>query len=406
MICDKCGTSNPDNSRFCNFCGNPIQQNEINPDPVEQKAPNNQGPVIGMRPLFTSGTSQSTNLPMNNQQGSVTQNHQNLPVNDWQNKNSSNFKPIQSNPQVSPKPSITTPTPINAVEPQLTTNNNYCPQCHSNNPPGAAFCGVCGYPMGNAPQATPMSQEIICPTCHAVNHINAHFCRNCGASLSIQNPQVNSHRASIPSQHPVSRTSSRNLWVGIAGIGAILTLICFFLPNQLIKMANPLAWITEGPENITISVSGMQLLTLSSPTIKGLGEGLEGLGEFSENMYDEIDMGQLMFDSVDPATKRIMTFSRILLGLLLISSVAAIIITIQAYRTSGTSISKLMIILGGVSIVILIISTFIGNASFKTGNSDADLLLNSAIKFSNGLGFWGMLVGFASFSLGGYLRIQ
>jgi len=65
-----------------------------------------------------------------------------------------------------------------------------------------------------------------------------------------------------------------------------------------------------------------------------------------------------------------------------------------------------MIILGGVSIVILIISTFIGNASFKTGNSDADLLLNSAIKFSNGLGFWGMLVGFASFSLGGYLRNQ
>jgi len=404
MICDKCGTSNPENSRFCSFCASPLQQNENIPVPVEQQSQNNRSPVIGMRPLFNSGTTPPNISPSNNQQSSPTQNHVNSPkigtLGDTQ--------PFSTNPQITQKPINSTipPIPLGVVNPPISTHNNYCPQCHANNPPGAAFCGACGNPLGKTPQTPTTSQEIICPTCRAVNQINARFCKNCGGNLSKQNPQGFSHRASTPSQHPVSNSNSRNLWIGIAGIGAILTLICFFLPNQIIKFANPMAWLTEGPENITFSMSGMQLLTLSSPTIKGLGKGLEGLGEFSENMYSEMDMGQLMFDSVDPATQRSLTLNRILLGLLLLSSIATIVITIQAYRTSGTGLSKLMIILGGVSIVILIISTFIGNASFKTGNSDADLLLNSAIKFSNGLGFWGMLVGFASFSLGGYLRNQ
>jgi len=123
MICIHCGTANPDDSRFCNSCGNIIQKKENISDPAEQRTPNNRGPVIGMRPLFNPGTTQPSSLPPNNQQASPTQNKPSSPVNDRQNENSTKFTPIPTNPNTSPKPPVTTTTPMGLVKPPVTQNN-------------------------------------------------------------------------------------------------------------------------------------------------------------------------------------------------------------------------------------------------------------------------------------------
>lgn len=384
MICDKCGTSNPEDSRFCNFCASPLQQNENIKGPVGQGSQNNRGPVIGMRPLFNSGTTQRSSLPPNNQQGSLTQNQPNAPIIDRQNNHSSSFKPIG-----------TTFPPTGVGKPPMATQGIYCSQCQANNPPGAAFCGVCGNPLENTTQSSMGFQGIICPACRTTNHINASFCKNCGRGLIKPSQQGFSHRVSIPSQHITPKTGSRNLWVGIAGFGAILTLICFFFPFSVIKIANPLAWLTQGPEIITLNSSSMTYLTLSAPKVKGAG----GVGEAARNLYNEMDMGHLLLGEAAIVVQ-------IAFGLLLLCSLATILLTIQAYRTSGTRISKLMIFLGGIAIIFLIILSLGIKMRFNTGDPDMDLLVNSIVKSSSGLGFWGMLIGFASFSLGGYLRNQ
>jgi len=428
MICDNCGTSNPDQSRFCSFCGRTLQSTTPKNDSTSSPIPSN-GPVVGMRPLFNQvpptvpqtqpipvvhRTATSPDVPAaiptdspavtpNKASTTPPEHHHEGPPN---NNVIAGFRQIQSNTNSSTYPESNSlhtippnlPPALNVNTPQ---QSNICPVCHSLNPTGAAFCGVCGNKILNNAGPTPQ-QGRVCPRCHVINNANAKFCKNCGETL----PPITSKSSYTTKARTMNRSlatsNTRNLWVGLAGLGAILTLLCFFLPNQIFKFANPMAWLTGGPEQISISISGMQLMTLSSPTVKGLG----GLGEASENLYDELDMGLLMLDSADPAMKRSVTLTRILIGLLLCCSIATIITTIQAYRTSETSISKLMMILGGISIILLLISTFVGNASFRTGNTDMDLLLNTTISISNGLGFWGMLVGFASFSLGGFLRNQ
>jgi len=355
-----------------------------------------------MRPLFTGGAEQekkvSSTQPILVKQPLNTSPPPPIPP---QNNVVIGFSQIQGGTKPAPDPVINHPE--NNHQDSQTSPASYkaqsgaiCPVCNNATPSGAAFCGVCGNKIQGS-QGSHGQPSIVCPNCHVINNINAKYCKSCGSVISPTAP-----RYSAPPKVGFSgnRSSTKSLWIGLAGLGAILSLICFFLPMQVIKIANPLAWLSDGPENISFSMSGMQLLTMSAPTVKGLGD----LGEFSANAFDELDMGDLLYDAADPTVKRALVTQRIFLGLLICCAVATILVTILAYKTPGSQLSKLMIILGGVSILILLVSTFVGNASFKTGDADADLLLNSAITFSNGIGFWGMLVGFIGFGLGGFLK--
>jgi len=410
MICADCGTSNQEQSRFCSSCGKPLLSQDINNNNPPQLPPI-QGPVVGMRPLFSkeplpppSGYSPSQQSPKN---GVTNQPSQQLAPS---NENVvMGFRQIQGNPSsVQPNENNSKKNIPSKLPPELNVKtpqqDGICPVCQNENPIGAILCGVCGNKLENISNNGQAQQGTACPNCRTINSPRAKFCKSCGQPLTSTGFRPPSNSYLHTNTRSISTVNTKKLWIIVAGLGAIFAFICFFLPNIIIKIANPMSWFTDGPENITISMSAMQVLTQSSPNIKGLGQGLEGLGEFSQNFYDEIDMGQIMFNAVDPATQRSITINRIFLGLLLCCTLASIIVTILATKTSSKEMSYLIIVLGGISIVILLISTFIGNASFKTGNTDADLLLDSAISFSNGIGFWGMLVGFISFGFGGYLR--
>ena len=74
-----------------------------------------------------------------------------------------------------------------------------CPQCNSQNPPGAAFCDNCGAslagvapPQPAAPVAPAMSPApaagTACPSCGTPAIPGEAFCGNCGAALSAVQP--------------------------------------------------------------------------------------------------------------------------------------------------------------------------------------------------------------------------
>ncbi len=180
--------------------------------------------------------------------------------------------------------------------------------------------------------------------------------------------------------------------------GAAIAFLCFFLPMIVLKIVNPVAWLVGGPENITISMSGFQTMLLSSPSISGLG----GLGDYTENLYNELNLGKLIVENADMGTKLLILLGRLAMFALVAATIGALVMGYKSLKSAPSAWGRWMMILGGASILTLLVSSLVIHAGFNTGSSELDALLSSTIRFSNGIGFWGMLLGFAGFTFAGY----
>jgi hypothetical protein len=243
-----------------------------------------------------------------------------------------------------------------------------------------------------------------CITCGANNPLRADYCIKCGSKLTTSNTQPTSTHSPVPlpaifaNRGAPALAFSPGTWVIVAGAAIILILICFFLPLNVISINNPFALFYGGPEQIHISMSSMQILTMSSPSISGLG----GLGETVENLYGELNYWQYMFESGDIKYKVSIILEMLAMLYLVICTITGLIFAYKYYQTRNTSYGKKMLVLGITAVTVLIISSLVINISFNTGSSDLDMVLDSVITFSNGFGFWGLLVGFALYSFAGF----
>ena len=372
MKCIKCEADNHHESKYCSNCGEPLissspkYQNSL---PISQ---DKNGPVSGMRPLFGSTPTQvEPDKEHFDKSSSVP-----IPNNDYVNS----FKPIT---QISHKDSQNKEDPKSSL--------------HSN------FTQTVRQPIHESKKD---DQGIKCLSCGKINQKGSIYCSRCGKSLIKSVSQIDV--ASKYSTRVVNETQNfltqKTLWVFLSGIGAIIALISYFLPLQTIRVSNPMALMGIGPEHFSYSSSAMQIMTLSSPSTKGLG----GLGEFSENFFNEVNFGKMILESAEEAGNYSLVaaiqLARLSCLFLFLASISTVILTIFAYKNKQTWINIAMMILSSTAVIVLVLTGFVFNASIKTGSSDIDLLLNSAIKFSNGLGFWGMLIGFISFGIGGFLR--
>jgi hypothetical protein len=401
MRCPKCGVYNNQINKFCSNCGESLNVSRADNKSNLQPSVNQKGPVRGMRPLFSN--SEETSIPPANSQSD-----------NWSSSSSNSddiqrFRPIRQ--EVSQNHVLENgerwerkSTPESS--PQLRSNQNKipraikCPSCGAENEFDSGFCSNCGNSMQGLASRPKKSDTKICPNCGIENPAHVNFCNNCGNSF-LNNKKSNiKEKLSFSIDEPVEVLNSLTLWMVLSLIGSILAVISFFLPMQVMKFSNPMAWLGGGPEQISFTSSGWQLMTLSSPSVKGLG----GLGETAENLYNELDFGSLMMDTGDPEITFAIVLARVLLFLLFISSIAAVVLTILAYKKDDVWLSKVMMILSLSGIVLLIIVFFVTKASFSTGSSDLDLILNSTIKLSNGTGLWGMLLGFIGFGIGSFIR--
>ncbi|HXK66493.1 MAG TPA: zinc ribbon domain-containing protein [Spirochaetota bacterium] len=343
---------------------------------------NQTGPLKGFRPL--KSTDSSTPKPENPPSPTP-------PIG----PNSTSYQPNQG---------FVRPTIINTTTSSL--QKLICPFCSSPIPKGASFCSKCGNPI---PKSSPISTQpldIKCPQCGASNLPGSVYCSSCGAALT-KNGQTQGNKLSnlnphihLPDAISNLKTDMERFWTYIGGAFAILAFICFFLPFLVLKINNAFSFLISGPDSITISQSGFQFLTASSPSISGVGS----LGDTTENLYNELDMGKQIMQYADSSMRTMYIISRILTLIILLLSIANLVVVYQAYAIREAKWSKWMMAIGVVAPILLIIFYSTAGISFKTGTEELDLLVNSMVKISNGFGFWGMLIGFLGIAFSGYMR--
>jgi ribosomal protein L40E len=326
------------------------------------------------------------------------------------------FRPLKDSKTPSENPPsipLKSPNPVSYRPPQEFSSSpninppqqkTICPYCSSPIPTGSSICLNCGNPVTqpNATSAVPTGNY--CPHCGASNPTNASFCNKCGTSLIRPNPSptYTPPKLNLPSniQNVVTtlKTDTERFWTVIAGIAAVLAFICFFLPFMVLKVNNPISVFSGRTDAITSSLSGFQYLTAQPPSLTGGG----GLGEITENLWDELNMSELMF--ADPSVHTMYVVSRILTLILLLLAIANLILVYQAYATKKSKLSIWMIAIGAIASIILFITYSTIGVSFQTGTEELDLLINSMVTISNGIGFWGMLIGFLGVAFSGYMR--
>jgi hypothetical protein len=173
-------------------------------------------------------------------------------------------------------------------------------------------------------------------------------------------------------------------------IAAAIALLCFFLPCTVMSMVNPGSWLGIGDEQIKITSSAWQLMTLSSPRISGLG----ALGNLSSAVYNQINMGQLMYQSVTGAQKTLWTLDRIGLGILLLLTLISLILALVRLTGQSSAGKAVSVVTGVLGVILLILTGAVVGTSLKTSNNDLDLVLNSFVHISNGIGFWGAILAY------------
>ena len=336
---------------------------------------NQNSPLKGFRPLKDSKTPS-----------------ENPPNTTWKSSNPAPYQPPQ---QFSSSPNINPPQ-----------QKTICPYCSSPIPAGSSICLNCGNPVTqpNATSAAPTGN--FCPHCGASNPTNASFCNKCGTSLirPKPSPTYTPPKLNLPSntQNVVTtlKTDTERFWTYVGAATAILAFICFFLPFLVMKINNAFSFLIGGPDSITLSLSGYQYLTAQSTSMSGVGS----LGDASENLFNELDLGNQMYQYADPSVRRTYIISRIMTLIILLLSIANLVVIYQAYATKKAELSKWMLALGIVGFILLFINYFLAGISFKTGTKELDLLVNAMVKISNGFGFWGMLIGFLGVAFSGYMR--
>ena len=214
--------------------------------------------------------------------------------------------------------------------------------------------------------------------------------QNMPASLNIQSVKSSVNTA-------LTGLSSKT-WLMAACIGAIFAFICYFLPLQVIKINNPAQWLVGGADQFIFSSNAWQILWMKAPTTGGLG----GLGEMAETMYDEINMGKLMFENGTFAIKMSIIIGRLCMLVLLGMVVTGLVLAYKAITKPSKTISTAMFVLGICGFVFLVISSFITKAPMKSDASDLEYILSAMFEVNNGFGFWGMALGFIIQSIGGY----
>lgn len=182
-------------------------------------------------------------------------------------------------------------------------------------------------------------------------------------------------------------------------IAAVIALLCFFLPWTVISIVNPGSWFGVGEEQIKITSSGWQLMTLSSPRVSGLG----ALGQLASSMYNQIDMGQMLYQSTSGAQKTLWTLDRIGLVILLLLTLISLILALVHLTGQSGGGKPVLIVTGLLGMVLTILTGAMAGVSFKTSNSDINLILNSIVHFSNGVGFWGAILAYLAIVIAGIM---
>lgn len=323
-----------------------------------------------------------------------------------------------SNPVSQPQGSFSIPTSQPTPAPAVglpIQRGQLCPSCNRLNSPNSAYCNNCGAALQTAQPVAP--QTACCPKCSTTLQPDWKFCLTCGYPLSQPAQPAQSFQPgiqqrlqgllkSVPSFKNTSFggntsiSANRQPWPTVAVVAAVCALISFFLPLVVLKISVPTGMIPGDKMNITFSMSALQVLSMSSPTVSGLGS----LGEVAENLFDGLDMGAMLYDSANSSMKLAILLGRGMMLLLGSFAAAATYLSIQSYNHTSSNLNKLMMFGGFAAAIILVISTTTVNVGFRSGSGDVDAILNSIVGFSNGPGFWGMLFGFVGFGLSGYMR--
>ena len=306
---------------------------------------NQPGPVKGFRPL--GGTSPSSAAP-------ASTSSQPTPVT---RVNHSQSVPTYSSP---PAPGAQSNTPMLPSGPT-------CPSCYKPIVAGAKFCMYCGASVSTPP---PTRQAVTVGTFHTITH------------------------------NPVALSANQSPWSIFKAISVFIVCFSFFLPFNVVDFKfDQFSLFGADTEklNMTILLSPWQILTASAPTIDNqLGIDNETAFAFGQQMLGEVyDVNAWTWDRI----------AIVLLGLMILVAIATAVLSF-ASKTNPFRWAGLLIGVFGIIIVIGLSSLYA--SVFQTGIDQLDSmafdvgLVDSMIRQSSGIGFWGMVIGFAAFTVGSY----
>lgn len=193
---------------------------------------------------------------------------------------------------------------------------------------------------------------------------------------------------------------SENRGAAITGlVAAFIALLCFFLPWSVLRIINPASYFGFGDATISISQSGWQMMTLSSPTVSGLG----GLGEMASSLYNQVNMGQTMYQAVDSATRAKLDLARVTLGIILLLVLVALILTLMRVVSHNSTGKVVTTVLGILGIIGAIIVSTTWKTQFNTQSQELDMVLNAVFHVYSGAGFWGALLAFLTLTITSFM---
>ena len=206
-----------------------------------------------------------------------------------------------------------------------------CPNCQSENPSNADFCGECGTPRVTESAPTSANPEgTACPACGAQNSPDAVFCGECGSRI-VEEPKqkvckkckliypfekrfcLKCGEPLVEKETLIKKKKDKKECLQIAKLSilplvALLFLVFSFLPIYNISFGNIIGEDIDIPINInTIDNIVMLFDILHEDTDSTIEESrlYEKIEEMQEELADELeDVGPSEFDKLKPSVKR------------------------------------------------------------------------------------------------------
>lgn len=256
-------------------------------------------------------------------------------------------------------------------------------------------------------------RQTFCTFCGFPNDAASRFCNNCGKPLS----QSIAAAPAYPGQplsgsgayRPAAQSARGYFSTGslLAVLGALFALICFFMPFNRLKISIPTSIFFGGKDtSISIDLTMWQYMANRSPSVKGLGS----LGEMATNLYNEINMGDLMAQAVGDDVRVGMFILRVVFLLILLGHITTLVLILMntTQNIASGQAGKIILTLSVISAVLVIILGILISTGFsesmKSIFGEYTSLAKSAINASLGFGFWGTLIGCFLIGIGGFYK--